>query len=181
MAMTPPPGFEPAPRGSGGGTDGTDGTDGTVVERAARELRSQPTDPQWIDISSSIISSIRVATRRTWPLDAAYPAGSAARPGDTLQISDQVVKTAAHRALAGTNGAYTTKVDLDVDEHHCNGAHLTVTGIYGDVLPVTGEELARLTASTLTDLLGLPVEPAAVTVEFDDLDDLDDRGQPGEV
>jgi hypothetical protein len=159
MAMTPPP-DAPPPRRS---------PEETLSERAARELRATPTAPRWIDISTSIISSIRVATRNTWPIDANYPNGSAARAQDTLRISDQILKTALHRTLAGRHGTYPTKVDLEIDDHRCIGAHLIITGRYGDVLPTTGDDIARLAADTLTGMLGLQIPPASITVHFDDI------------
>jgi hypothetical protein len=127
-----------------------------VLDRAVRSLQDRPTDPRWIDISTSIISKVRTTTRRTWPVDAEFltPTTDPERNADTLRISDHVVRTAIRRALVGVHGAEPTAIDLYLDDHRCTGARIDVIGAYGDDLQAVGDELAALALAVLNDLLG---------------------------
>ena len=101
----------------------------SVLARAATELRDAPQEPNWVDISASILTKVRNTTRRTWPIDGAFPASSAARPTDTLRVSDHIVKTTLRRALADVHGAQPTEIDLDLDDHACTGLFVAVIGV----------------------------------------------------
>lgn len=143
----------------------------SVAARAARELRDAPAEPNWVDISSSIISKVRNTTRRTWPIDAEYPAGSGASEQDGLRVSDHLVRTAVRRALAGVHGAQPTQIDLHIDDHRCIGLSLTVTGVYGQDLLAVGEELKIIAVGVVEHLLGVRLDPATIDVLFDDLEE----------
>jgi hypothetical protein len=134
----------------------TPGDSDPVLARAARSLKEAPVDPRWIDISDSILSKIRITTRRTWPIDAEYaaPAGDPERAADTLSVSDHVVRTTLRRALAGVHGAEPTAIDLYLDGHRCTGLHIAVVGVYGDDLQAVGDELAAIAVEVLHDILG---------------------------
>jgi hypothetical protein len=149
-----------------------------LLVRAARSLKDQPADARWIDISDSIISKVRATSRRTWPIDAEYPtiATEPERKVDTLRISDQVVRSAVRRALAGVHGAEPTAIDLYLDEHTCTGAYIDIVGVYGDDLQAVGDDLAAIVLSTLNELLG-PVHQltrADIDVHVNDINTTDD-------
>lgn len=140
----------------------------SVLARAADELRDEPPEPRWVDISSSIISKVRGTARRTWPIDARYP--DTAADGDTLRVSDHVVRTTLRRALAGIGGAQPTDISLHVDEHRCTGVSITVTGVYGEDLQAVGEVLAYKAIDVVDDILGVGLARADVDVRVDDIE-----------
>ena len=142
-----------------------------VLARAATELREAPQEPNWVDISSSILAKVRNTTRRTWPIDSAFPAGSAADPRDSLRISDHIVKTTLRRALAGVHGAQPTEIDLDLDDHACTGLFVAVIGVYGDDLQAAGEELASIAIDVVANLLGVTLGRDAVEIRVDDIEE----------
>lgn len=148
----------------------------SVLARAATELRDAPQEPNWVDISASIITKVRNTTRRTWPIDSAFPAGSAsstdgARPQDTLRISDHIVKTTLRRALADVHGAQPTEIDLHLDDHACIGLFIAVIGVYGDDLQAAGDELATIAIDVVSDLLGTELDRGVVDVRVDDIEE----------
>ncbi|CCQ14010.1 putative uncharacterized protein [Rhodococcus sp. AW25M09] len=143
----------------------------SVLARAAAELRDAPQEPNWVDISSSILTKVRNTTRRTWPIDSAFPGGSGAGPADTLRISDHIVKTTLRRALAGVRGAQPTEIDLDLDGHACIGLSLAVIGVYGDDLQAAGDELAMIAIDVVSDLLAISLDRDAVDVRVDDIEE----------
>ncbi|WP_032367712.1 hypothetical protein [Rhodococcoides fascians] len=142
-----------------------------VLARAATELREAPQEPNWVDISSSILAKVRNTTRRTWPIDSVFPAGSAADPRDSLRICDHIVKTTLRRALAGVHGAQPTEIDLDLDDHACIGLFVAVIGVYGDDLQAAGEELASIAIDVVADLLGVTLGRDAVEIRVDDIEE----------
>ena len=142
-----------------------------VLARAATELREAPQEPNWVDISSSILAKVRNTTRRTWPIDSVFPAGSAADPRDSLRISDHIVKTTLRRALAGVHGAQPTEIDLHLDDHACIGLFIAVIGVYGDDLQAAGDELATIAIDVVTDLLGTGLDRGVVDVRVDDIEE----------
>ena len=147
-----------------------------VLARAATELRDAPQEPNWVDISSSIIAKVRNTTRRTWPIDSAFPAGSpfstdTARSQDSLKISDRIVKTTLRRALAGVHGAQPTEIDLELDDHTCIGLAIAVIGVYGDDLQAAGDELATIAIDTVSDLLGVTLGREVVEIRVDDIEE----------
>ena len=142
-----------------------------VLARAATELRDAPQEPNWVDISSSIIAKVRNTTRRTWPIDSAFPPGSGAGTGDSLRISDHIVKTTLRRALAGVHGAQPTEIDLHLDDHACIGLFIAVIGVYGDDLQAAGDELATIAIDVVTDLLGTGLDRGVVDVRVDDIEE----------
>lgn len=143
----------------------------SVLARAATELRDAPQEPNWVDISASILTKVRNTTRRTWPIDGAFPAGSAARPTDTLRVSDHIVKTTLRRALADVHGAQPTEIDLDLDDHACTGLFVAVIGVYGDDLQAAGDELATIAIDTVSDLLGVTLGREVVEIRVDDIEE----------
>ncbi|SNT40991.1 hypothetical protein [Rhodococcoides kyotonense] len=145
--------------------------DDALLARAARELMAHDPEPRWVDVSNSVLARVRATTRRTWPVDAAFPGESAVERPDTLRISDHIVRTTLRRALLGVHGAEPIAIDLQLDGHTCIGAAITVTGVYGTDLHAVGRELGDLAHSALTGLLGLPIADAAVTVHFEDITD----------
>lgn len=150
-----------------------------VLARAARSLKDKPVDVRWIDISNSIISRVRATSRRTWPVNAEYPTAPVQpeRKADTLQVSDQVVRSALRRALAGVHGAEPTAINLYLDDHTCTGAYIDIVGVYGDDLQAVGDELAAIVLSTLSELLG-PVRElsrADIDVHVHDINDVETR------
>jgi hypothetical protein len=151
----------------------TPGEADPVLARAARSLQEAPVDARWVDISDSIVSKVRASTRRTWPIDAEYEtrATDFARSGDTLRISDQVVRTAMRRALAGVHGAQPTAIDLYLDEHRCTGARVDIVGVYGDDLQAVGDELADIALAVLDDVLGAPLTRADIDVHVNDINE----------
>jgi hypothetical protein len=142
-----------------------------VLARAATELREAPQEPNWVDISSSILAKVRNTTRRTWPIDSAFPAGSAADSRDSLRISDHIVKTTLRRALAGVHGAQPTEIDLDLDDHACIGLAIAVIGVYGDDLQAAGDELATIAIDVVANLLGVTLDRDVVEVRVDDIEE----------
>lgn len=150
------------------------GEDDPVLARAARSLQEAPADARWVDISDAIVSKVRATTRRTWPIDADYRTGAAdtARAGDTLRVSDQVVRTAIRRALAGVHGGQPTAIDLYLDGHRCTGARIDIVGVYGDDLQAVGDELAGIALAVLRDVLGAGPQPltrADIDVHVNDI------------
>ncbi|MDV6303176.1 hypothetical protein R3P93_11465 [Rhodococcus cerastii] len=143
----------------------------SVLARAATELRDAPPEPNWVDISASILTKVRNTTRRTWPIDSAYPLGSTAGPADSLRISDHIVKTTLRRALAGVRGAQPTEIDLDLDDHACIGLFVAVIGVYGDDLQAAGDELATIAIDTVSDLLGTTLGRDVVEIRVDDIEE----------
>ena len=129
-----------------------------ILERAARELREAPQEPRWVDISNTIISRVRATTRRTWPVDAAYPTAPPDRASDSLRVSDHVVRTAILRALSG------------VHEHVCTGLSVAVVGAYGEDLQAVGNELAAIAISVVHELLGVDLVRADIDVRVDDIE-----------
>ncbi|MCJ0978821.1 hypothetical protein MTX35_13985 [Rhodococcus sp. ARC_M12] len=142
-----------------------------VLARAATELRDAPQEPNWVDISSSIIAKVRNTTRRTWPIDSAFPAGSGAEAGDSLRISDHIVKTTLRRALAGVHGAQPTEIDLHLDDHACIGLFIAVIGVYGDDLQAAGDRLASIAIETVWELLGITLGREEVEIRVDDIEE----------
>ncbi|MDV8021053.1 hypothetical protein [Rhodococcus sp. IEGM 1330] len=143
----------------------------SVLARAATELRDAPQEPNWVDISSSIIAKVRNTTRRTWPIDSAFPTGSDAGPQDSLKISDHIVKTTLRRALAGVHGAQPTEIDLHLDDNACVGLFIAVIGVYGDDLQAAGDELASIAIDVVEDLLGATLDRDVVEVRVDDIEE----------
>jgi hypothetical protein len=143
--------------------------DDALLARAARELLAHDPEPRWLDISNSVLAKVRSTTRRTWPVDAAFPGEAVVDGSDTLRISDHVVRTTLRRALLGVHGAEPIAVELQLDGHTCIGAAITVAGAYGTDLHAVGRELADLAHSTLTELLGLPIADTDITVRFEDI------------
>ncbi|MCZ4517433.1 hypothetical protein O4220_02825 [Rhodococcus ruber] len=143
----------------------------SVLARAATELRDAPQEPNWVDISASIITKVRNTTRRTWPIDSAFPSGSAAGPADSLRVSDHIVKTTLRRALADVHGAQPTEIDLDLDDHACTGLFVAVIGVYGDDLQAAGDELATIAIDTVSDLLGVTLGRDVVEIRVDDIEE----------
>ncbi|NIL74831.1 MULTISPECIES: hypothetical protein [Nocardiaceae] len=146
-----------------------DEPDDALLARAAQELSAHDREPRWVDISSSVLAKVRATTRRTWPVDATYPAESVEQGHDTLRISDHIVRLTVRRALLGVHGADPIAVDLELDGHTCIGAAITVTGAYGTDLHAVGLDLGNLARTTLTDLLGHHIDDTAVTVHFEDV------------
>ncbi|WP_163795788.1 hypothetical protein [Mycolicibacterium sediminis] len=142
-------------------------SDDPVVRRAARELHRRPVDPTWIDISSAIVSRISRAARRTWPIDAVFPADARSRPGDRLRISDRVVRTAVRRAVNRSGEVVLLHVEIVVDGHRCIGARLTVAARHGAATGAVSDRITLVAADTMSDLLGHPVSTAQVTVHVD--------------
>ncbi|MEH6794392.1 MAG: hypothetical protein V7694_09675 [Rhodococcus sp. (in: high G+C Gram-positive bacteria)] len=142
-----------------------------VLARAATELRDAPQEPNWVDISSSIIAKVRNTTRRTWPIDSAFPPGSGAGAGDSLRISDHIVKTTLRRALAGVHGAQPTEIDLHLDDHACIGLFIAVIGVYGDDLQAAGDRLASIAIETVWELLGITLGREEVEIRVDDIEE----------
>ncbi|WP_032402238.1 hypothetical protein [Rhodococcoides fascians] len=143
----------------------------SVLARAATELRDAPQEPNWVDISASIITKVRNTTRRTWPIDSAFPSGSAAGPADSLRVSDHIVKTTLRRALADVHGAQPTEIELDLDDHACIGLFVAVIGVYGDDLQAAGDELAIIAIDTVSDLLGVTLGRDVVEIRVDDIEE----------
>ncbi|OZC90347.1 hypothetical protein CH254_02410 [Rhodococcus sp. 06-412-2C] len=143
----------------------------SVLARAATELRDAPQEPNWVDISASIITKVRNTTRRTWPIDSAFPSDSAAGPADSLRVSDHIVKTTLRRALADVHGAQPTEIDLDLDDHACIGLFVAVIGVYGDDLQAAGDELATIAIDTVSDLLGVTLGRDVVEIRVDDIEE----------
>lgn len=143
----------------------------SVLARAATELRDAPQEPNWVDISASIISKVRNTTRRTWPVDSAFPAGSGADPQDSLQVSDHIVKTTLRRALADVHGAQPTEIDLHLDDHACIGLFVAVIGVYGDDLQAAGDQLATIAIDVVSDLLGVTLDRDVVEIRVDDIEE----------
>lgn len=141
----------------------------SILDRAARELRDEPQEPRWVDISSSIISKVRATTRRTWPVDARFPAASG-RDADTLRVSDHVVRTAILRALRGVHGSQPIEISLHLDDHSCTGLFVAVVGAYGSDLQAVGDELARIAIGVVDDILGVELARADIDVRVDDID-----------
>lgn len=141
-----------------------------ILARAARELRDAPSEPRWVDISSSIISKVRATTRRTWPVDGTFPTSPPGREGDSLRISDHVVRTAILRELKGVHGSQPTEISLYLDDHTCTGMSLAVVGAYGSDLQLVGDELARIAIGVVADVLGLQLTRDDVDVRVDDID-----------
>lgn len=148
----------------------------SVLARAAGELRDEPGEPRWVEISTSIISKVRGTARRTWPIDAVYPLDTQSqdRPAldtaDTLRVSDQVVRTTMRRALAGISGTQPTDISLHVDEHRCTGVSIAVTGLYGQDLQAVGEVLAYRAIEVIDDVLGVGLARADVDIRVDDIE-----------
>ncbi len=143
----------------------------SVLARAATELRDAPQEPNWVDISASILTKVRNTTRRTWPIDSAFPSSSAAGPADSLRVSDHIVKTTLRRALADVHGAQPTEIDLDLDDHACIGLFVAVIGVYGDDLQAAGDELATIAIDTVSDLLGVTLGRDVIEIRVDDIEE----------
>jgi hypothetical protein len=142
----------------------------SVLARAARELREAPEESGWVDISSAILSKVRATTRRTWPIDASFPTAPPGRAGDTLRVSDQVVRTAVLRSLRGVHGSQPTGVELYVDDHTCTGLSLSVVGVYGSELQMVGDELAQIAIGVVRDHLGVDLARSDIDVRVDDIE-----------
>lgn len=121
--------------------------------------------------SASIITKVRNTTRRTWPIDSAFPSGSDSGPADSLRVSDHIVKTTLRRALADVHGAQPTEIDLDLDDHACIGLFVAVIGVYGDDLQAAGDELATIAIDTVSDLLGVTLGRDVVEIRVDDIEE----------
>lgn len=142
-----------------------DGPGDPVVRRAARELHRRPTDPTWIDVSNAIVSRISRAARRSWPIDAVFPADSRSRSGDRLRISDRVVRTAVRSAVNRSGEVLLLHVDLTVDGHRCTGARLVIVARHAST--AVSDRIALVTANTISDLLGHPLSTAQISVHVD--------------
>ncbi|MDJ0393672.1 hypothetical protein QMK17_10055 [Rhodococcus sp. G-MC3] len=142
----------------------------SILARAARELKDAPAEPRWLDISSSIISKVRSTTRRTWPVDGAFPTSPSARDADTLRISDLVVRTAILRSLQGVRGSQPTDISLYLDDHVCTGLSISVVGVYGSDLQAVGNELAGIAIGIVADVLGIALTRDEVDVRVDDIE-----------
>lgn len=128
-----------------------------VLGRAIENLRAAPTEPRWVDISSSVLSKIRATTRRTTPLDARFPTAPAEREHDTLRISDAVVTRAIRQALLRAGAIEISSIALYLDESICTGAEVSVTGTYGDDLRSLGSQFADAAVAVLDAVLGPPM------------------------
>lgn len=141
-----------------------------ILDRAARELREQPEEPRWLDISSTIISRVRSTTRRTWPVEAVYPVVREGRSGDSLRVSDQVVRRAILGALTGIHGCQPIDISLYLDDHVCTGASIAVVGVYGSDLQAVGNDLAGIAIGVVSDVLGVALTRDDIDVSVDDIE-----------
>ncbi|AYJ47687.1 hypothetical protein [Rhodococcus sp. P1Y] len=142
----------------------------SILDRAARELREQPEEPRWLDISSNILSKVRSTTRRTWPVDARYPVARDGRDADTLRVSDHVARRAVLGALTGVHGCQPIDISLYLDEHVCTGLSISVVGVYGSDLQVVGNDLAGIAIGVLGEVLGISLTRDDVDVRVDDIE-----------
>lgn len=142
-----------------------------ILARAAATLRAEPQEPNWVDISASIITRVRNTTRRTWPVEAVFPNSPDGRAEDSLRVSDHIVKTTLRSALADVRGTQPTDIDLLLDGHRCVGLVVAVTGVYGDDLQATGSELANIAVDVVSDLLGITLDRDVVEVRVTDIEE----------
>lgn len=123
-----------------------------------------------MDISSAIVSRVRSTARRTWPVDAEFPSTPSGREGDSLRVSDHVVRRAVLTALAGVHGCQPTDISLYLDDHVCTGASIAVVGVYGSDLQEVGNDLARIAIGVVDDILGVVLVREDVHVRVDDIE-----------
>lgn len=142
----------------------------SILDRAARGLREEPEEPRWVDISSTIISRVRSTTRRTWPVDAVFATSPEGRSGDSLRVSDHVVRRAVLRALTGVHGCQPTDISLYLDDHVCTGVSIAVVGVYGSDLQAVGNDLARIAIDVIAETFGISLTRDDIEVRVDDIE-----------
>lgn len=140
-----------------------------VLARAASELREHE-EPGWSAASRSVLRAVRGATRRSVPLEAAWPSG--ADGADRLLVSDLVVVRLVAAALRAVDGVAPGRVVLAVRDRRCEGAEVQVVARYGTDLAAAARQVRAVVVAVLDDVLG-PVgagAPArAVDVVVDDV------------
>lgn len=140
-----------------------------VVARAAVAIREQP-QPGWVDISHVVLSTLRAATRHSWPVHATL--GNLAsedtdnlspvcareltrlRSRDSLHIADQVVVDAVRTALDPVTGCIPSTIDLDLDGDICRGVRIEVIGAYARDLVAVAAEVRVAARRALLRVLG---------------------------
>lgn len=123
-----------------------------MLSRSARALR-ESTDPGWDQASQRVLAAVRSATRRSWPVDATFPSPDG---DDRLSISDQVVISLLRRALEAVASCAPSRITLQLEEHECTGATVSVVAAYGTDLRAAAAEVRDVVLDTLEDVLGPP-------------------------
>ncbi|MGI8578678.1 MAG: hypothetical protein ACR2KG_12380 [Nocardioidaceae bacterium] len=132
-----------------------------VVARAAVAIREEP-QPGWVDITSTVLTKVRAATRHSWPVRAAF--GDAARGDsavgcgsggrDSLHIADQVVVNAIRIALDPVPYCTPIAISLALDADICHGASVEVVSAYARDLIAVGDDVRAATGAALLRVLG---------------------------
>ncbi|MDV7196429.1 hypothetical protein R4172_02485 [Rhodococcus kroppenstedtii] len=135
-----------------------------ILDRAARELRDEET-PSWVTVSAAILETLRRTTRRTTPIDAAFPSEAA---GDTLRIGDHVVRLAVLRALGGLPSRVRA-VKLDVDGRRLIGASLDIAIPYLQDLDDLVVAIETRVVDALAEVVGVRVSPSNVRIHVVDV------------
>ncbi|MFW0872637.1 hypothetical protein [Rhodococcoides corynebacterioides] len=135
-----------------------------ILDRAARELRDEET-PSWVTVSAAILETLRRTTRRTTPIDAAFPSEAA---GDTLRIGDHVVRLAVLRALGGLP-CRVRAVELDVEGRRLTGASLDIAIPYLQDLDDLVAAIETRVVDALAEVAGIPLSPADVRIHVVDV------------
>lgn len=140
--------------------DQSTGTPGTlggadVLEVAAAQLRDR-VEPRWVEISDRILAKVLTATRRSFPVRAVVATGP-------TWVSEQVLvsylRDAIHGHVAGSTlqAIHVHLVGRDTFE----SVTILIAVDYGEVIVTVADEIHRLVARRLDELLG----PAAPEVE----------------
>lgn len=161
-----------------------------LLRRGADRMRSE--EPSgWFEVAGRVTDAVRAAGRRGLEIDAAWPDGSGAGPGDRLRVTDLVVIDALRRALTTVPSSQPSAVALMLHEttsaeegggapgRRCSGARVSLVASYGVDLRAVADHARRVTLSTLSDVLGPPPDglarEAVVDVEIVDVTREDPR------
>lgn len=139
------------------------GTD-PLLDRAAQELRDEET-PSWVAASAAILATLRRTTRRTTPVDAAFPGGAG---GDSLRIGDHVVRLSILRSL-GDLPSRVRAVDLTLEGRTVTGAELDIAIPYLQDLDHLVAAIETRVTEALREILGTTVPSEGVRIHVVDV------------
>ena len=136
------------------------------VPQGAGEVLRRRTDERWAEIVDDVVARALRVTRRSSPIQVAGLAGA-------VTVSEQVVVTLLHEALATVPGGRPSAIDVHTDEGgHYTGVLVVVAVDYGSSVLDVADEVRLRAGALLRELLG-PVEPpvtvSAMHVHVDDV------------
>jgi hypothetical protein len=146
-----------------------------AVEAARR------TEPEWVEVSTSILDKVRAAMGPSEPLIVFSPDGEPLHDeaGSHTYLSSRVLRHELRRLLQSQPTHAPERIELDVEDRRLATIAVRLVAAYGVALPALGDRVREDLVSLLRDLLGPDpsFSPADVVIEFTDVVD----GDPNRV